>query len=497
MLIHKTTIRNYSFTSFLILCVFLLLGYSLVGASPNNDLQSILDNTPYYNPTATSCGLSGNVTIPNISPTAATSGTWTSSVTSPYYLEEFAINVLEDVAQKTGVNPTGVVTQEHVIALIAWFYREGGDIADGPPLNGNSPNLFNPLNTSIQDPSLESTTAGGGIESFKSFNAGVEGTARTIVGSYQNRIAGVLTEQYSTAEQVAQTIADFQDYPGNLAWASPPGNPTLAEVIADNQNNYLPSLLQVIEQVRSQYVSSATLELGTPMAEIDVPADHVNSSLLMYQSTVSSQTGISTSSSTTSSNTGCNGNVSCNSSSPTTASSSQLSQIRQNVVCIATNELKEHWLPITPTTQYSYYKTYTQGATEQWCADFVSWVYNQAGYPFAGGGGWRFPGVIDIYNLGELNQKFHWHSSTSGYVPQPGDLAIHYDPTLTNPYYHVNLVVAVNTATQTVTYIGGDQPNPIAPVTYYGTSNSNSVVSSGPGVGYYNNGDIKGYVSPD
>ncbi len=38
---------------------------------------------------------------------------------------------------------------------------------------------------------------------------------------------------------------------------------------------------------------------------------------------------------------------------------------------------------------------YTDTTLEYWCADFVSWVYAQAGSPFTGGlsGGWRIPGV--------------------------------------------------------------------------------------------------------
>ncbi len=484
-----------------LLSTIILVCYGIAGASPSSDLQSILDGTSYYNPSATSCGAYGTVPIPTISANAASSGTWTGGPkTGPYYLEEFAIQVLQDVAKKTNTPVGNVLTQEHVIALIGWFYREGGDIADGPPQNNNYPNLFNPLNTSINDPTIENTNAPGGVESFLSFNDGVEGTARTIVGSYQNRIAAILTQQYSTAEQVAETIANFQNYPGNLAWASPGGNPTQAEVIADNQNVYLPSLLTQIEQARTNYINEATLELGTPQAESFIPSDHVAASLLEYQPTASSSTGISTNignqPDTSASASGCATNVSCNNSAPTSASSSQLTQVRQNIVCIATNELQEHWTPISSTTKYSYYLTYTQGATEEWCADFASWVYNQAGAPFGVNGNWREPSVAGIVSLAQQSQGFQWHPQSSGYIPVPGDLAIYYDSSSSAPYYHVTVVVAVNGGS--VITIGGDQTNPLYPNnTNYGNSNSNSVVSISGNQSEYSSGGIAGYVSPD
>ncbi|HUC95917.1 MAG TPA: CHAP domain-containing protein [Candidatus Saccharimonadia bacterium] len=486
MQIPKINSTKFISIIFAVLSIFILSSYSLVGAEPNDDLQSILNNTAYYDPSISTCGSDGGVGLPSIGSSVATSGAWHSGKTAPYFLEEFAIQTLEDVAQKTNTPVSSVVTQEHVIALIAWFWSEGGDIADGPPSSNPDPNLFNPLNTSIQDPALESTNAGGGLESFKSFDAGVEGTARTMVGSYQDRIAAILTHQYSTAEQVMETIANFQNYPGNKAWASPPGNPTLAEVIADNQNSYLPSLLANVSQVRTNYVSEATTMMGTPNAEELIPKDHVPTSDLTYQPTASSTTGISTSSSnqpdSSASSSGCDTNISCNNTSPTTASSSQLSQIRQNVVCIATNELKEHWSGNLTPQDKQYYLTYTQGRPEEWCADFASWVYNEAKYPLQGGGSWSIPAVATIQSIGEANQNFHWHAAGTGYIPKPGDLAIHGGS-------HVNIVVAVNG--MAVTYIGGDQGS--GP---YGGSDSGSVVSYDNEVGYYNAG-ITGYVSPD
>lgn len=59
---------------------------------------------------------------------------------------------------------------------------------------------------------------------------------------------------------------------------------------------------------------------------------------------------------------------------------------------------------------------------ELWCADFVSWVYREAGLPFTGGsdGGWR------VINVGVMHQ-WHvtnglWFSSDSAEDPRPGDV---------------------------------------------------------------------------
>jgi len=59
---------------------------------------------------------------------------------------------------------------------------------------------------------------------------------------------------------------------------------------------------------------------------------------------------------------------------------------------------------------------------EEWCADFVSWVYNAAGVPFTGGadGGWRLPGVSGIHQW--FADHGVWHDRGSADVPQPGDV---------------------------------------------------------------------------
>jgi hypothetical protein len=137
------------------------------------------------------------------------------------------------------------------------------------------------------------------------------------------------------------------------------------------------------------------------------------------------------------------------------------------------------WSGLNSYSQTGDLKYIESGYPEQWCADFASWVYNQAGYPLQSGSDWDISYVPNIQAVGEQNQNFHWHSDTSGYTPVPGDLAIH-------GIDHVNIVISV--VGSTVTFIGGDQGN--------GPYPGGSIVSQVNTDGFYSSG-ITGYVSPD
>ena len=64
---------------------------------------------------------------------------------------------------------------------------------------------------------------------------------------------------------------------------------------------------------------------------------------------------------------------------------------------------------------------YTDGMLEFWCADFVSWVYRQAGTPFTGGasGGWRIANVGNVMAWFNENGEFFNNGATA--APKPGD----------------------------------------------------------------------------
>lgn len=186
-------------------------------------------------------------------------GSWNSGLTPPYILQRFMIEVLKDVAQKTGSSTADTVTKEHVLALVAFAFGEGGDI--------NNDDLFNPMNSGISAPDLVAGThAGNGVQSFKSFDAGVEATARALTDSNHTRLIPVLTKPSSTAEQFMYTITYFQKYPGNAIWAEG-SDPAYHNQGQAGQDAYYQRHLQLVQQLRSNYERVAALVIGTPALE--------------------------------------------------------------------------------------------------------------------------------------------------------------------------------------------------------------------------------------
>lgn len=237
---------------------------------------------------------------------------------------------------------------------------------------------------------------------------------------------------------------------------------------------------------------------------------YAQQALSLYGSSVNNS-GSSTSTATSStSSSACNTTstaVNCTAASSSTSSSSStstssnptstLDPTRQSVVCIAEQELAT-WesQPDYATAHFPYAATgllkYTQGWYEEWCADFVSWVYNQAGDPLQPDPNWMIPGVASIQSIGQEGKNFQWHPESSGYVPQPGDIAIHGSS-------HTNIFISSTGGVST--YIGGDQGDygPYGadpPTTTPPNPPSESIVSIETGTGYYANG-ITGYVSPE
>jgi len=176
-------------------------------------------------------------------------------------------------------------------------------------------------------------------------------------------------------------------------------------------------------------------------------------------------------------------NVSCGSNS----TDSKLSQVRQNIVCIAQQQLalweSQSGYP-TPSYSETGYYDYSENSPEEWCADFVSWVYNQAGDPLQTTPDWKVSAVETIDSIGNKEQTFHYHAAP--YTPQPGDLAIHYNSAYTQPYFHVSIYIT--TQDGQAQYIAGD--------TGSGPYPGGSIVGIETGNGYYDN-DIIGYVTPD
>ena len=192
---------------------------------------------------------------------------------------------------------------------------------------------------------------------------------------------------------------------------------------------------------------------------------------------------------TTSVQCGGGNTVSCTTTAPATAG---LSITRQNIVCLAKQELAL-WKSKPGYPNPAYAATgllkYTNDWYEEWCADFASWVYHNANDSFTGGrNGWDVPMVSSI---AAQTGKFTFHLQSSGYTPHPGDLAIHGGD-------HVN--VFIDSSAGASEYIGGDQGSPPyganPPTQTPPSPPSGSNVSTDIETGYYGGG-ITGYLSPN
>ena len=123
--------------------------------------------------------------------------------------------------------------------------------------------------------------------------------------------------------------------------------------------------------------------------------------------------------------------------------------------------------------------TYTNGSpSEEWCADFVSYVYKEAGFPFTQGSsnGWDENNANYVQYMG-----FTIHLASSGYSPQPGDVA-YFD-------YNDGHVEIVASGGKTPTFIYGDSAT-IDPTTGNGQMKANTILGD-------SNGQVVYYLSPD
>ncbi|MEN4398681.1 CHAP domain-containing protein [Mycolicibacterium senegalense] len=95
---------------------------------------------------------------------------------------------------------------------------------------------------------------------------------------------------------------------------------------------------------------------------------------------------------------------------------------------------------------------FSEGVEEPWCADFVSWVLNEAGQPLTNpnSGSWRIPGV---YTLQEYYQAAGRFVTPYGYRPRTGDVVMYADGSPLG--LHTNFVVAVDD--NGITTVGGNE----------------------------------------
>jgi cell wall-associated NlpC family hydrolase len=122
---------------------------------------------------------------------------------------------------------------------------------------------------------------------------------------------------------------------------------------------------------------------------------------------------------------------------------------------------------------------YTEGnINEEWCADFVSYIYREAGYPFTDGerNNW------DQYTAGDVQYMGFTLHPAGSYMPEPGDVA-YFD----YPGGHVEIVVSGG---KHPTFIYGDAGT-IDPATHNGDMTENSFTNDGAA------GQVVYYLSPN
>jgi hypothetical protein len=239
------------------------------------------------------------------------------------YMEQWAIGVLTQLSQYMNVPLNHVLTQEHVVALLAWGWLEKGDL--------DNQDTYNVLNTGIDDPSLlASPNSVSGLQAFVSLKAGEQGDVETFMSPLQNRLATIFTDPNSTAENIIYVLTNYQNYAGNLYWAT-----------ADDphegysQLQYLNTLYDQIDWVRENYTDAATAVLGRTY---DMDAPHISPTYLQFSGNGVATPAPSTPATTaevtplsTTSNSGASANIpntstSVNTESPINASSSLAKQ---------------------------------------------------------------------------------------------------------------------------------------------------------------------------
>lgn len=392
-------------------------------------------------------GLSDGAQFPNLDPTAMGNAinTWITSTYPSSPFRTLGSNIVKDAktqninpflivslaAKESGLGTTTVSDSSWVLANNAFGRRPGGD----------QPNIsgwyhWTNFKDSI-DPS-QSTQPGGGD-----------------MASYLNNV-------YGTRLESNNILAMMESY-------DPP--------VGNGQNTI--DYVQFIQTTVNSLIALTTGENSSP--------------------TNSSATDPSITQTSNSNNNGSSCmdvNYNCPSTATATSGDNKLSSVRQSVVCIARGELSlwsaqsgYPWadLATNPYAEKGYLK-YSENRVEYWCADFATWVYNQAGDPVSGSTkSWDLPAVIEIVDTAENSDNFSYHDSSSGYTPKPGDLSI-YDFGTGNGYDHVDIVVSVSGST--VETIGGDTGTNINK--YPG----GSIVGIGTKSGFYSQGVI-GYVSPN
>jgi hypothetical protein len=137
--------------------------------------------------------------------------------------------------------------------------------------------------------------------------------------------------------------------------------------------------------------------------------------------------------------------------------------MRQRIVAIAESQLGYRTDP-SDTYCNKYSASFYSGnqdcgnsnRDEEWCADFAAWVWQKAGalvnYQFINGD--LNSSAASFYEWGTSHGT--WHPAGSGYIPQPGDVAVYGLDAATLVASHVAVVVGYHQGDNGPNVINGD-----------------------------------------
>jgi CHAP domain len=178
-------------------------------------------------------------------------------------------------------------------------------------------------------------------------------------------------------------------------------------------------------------------------------------------------------------------------------SDTNLTPLRQRIVALAQSQVGYRTNPRDSyCNKFSAYWSSGSGTCpsgeldEEWCADFAAWAWHMAGaevvYQYINGD--LNSSSASFYEWGEAHGT--WHPVGSGYVPQPGDVAVYGLDAPALVAEHVAIVVGYSPGAKGPTVIDGD-----------GDRTGFSVVEgvSDQYVAYANGGTaaaLSGYVAP-
>lgn len=128
-----------------------------------------------------------------------------------------------------------------------------------------------------------------------------------------------------------------------------------------------------------------------------------------------------------------------------------LTSTQQHLLAVLKQEYALH-----PKGSDSAIRKYTEGYDEAWCADFISWVMNQADTPYSNpnSGSWRVPGVL---TLQDMYIDAGGYREVGTYTPKLGDVAFYIGSQTPDGGSEGHVAIVLKVEGNMMTTIGGNE----------------------------------------